>query len=287
MSRVLVAGCGYVGTALALLLLRRGHEVFGLRRDAAALPAGIGALAGDLERPESLPRADFDALVFCAGPRATDETSYRATYLAGLAHALDAFPAARVVFTSSTAVYAQSGGEWVDESSPTEPRHFSGLTLLEAERSLWQRRPDAVVLRLGGIYGPGRASLVDAVRRGEAICPVGREPFVNRLHQNDCAGALAHLVELEQPASLYLGVDDEPASRRRVMEWLAARLGVAPPRPLDGADPPTRRGYSNKRCSNARLRGSGYLLGFPTFRDGYGALLEDPGETDAPRSDIG
>lgn len=286
MARVLIAGCGYVGTALGLLLGRRGHEVFGLRRDAAPLPEPISRMSGDLDLPESLPRARFDVLVFTAGAFSSDEASYRQTYLTGLSHALDAFSAARVLFTSSTAVYGQSHGEWVDESTPTEPQHHSGRIMLEAERLLRIRHPDAIVLRLGGIYGPGRSSLVNRVRRGEATYPPG-DPFVNRFHRDDCAGALAHLIELERPDALYLGVDDDPATRRQVAEWIALCTGAPPPRQLSEGS--ARGGESNKRCSNARLRASGYTLRFPTFRDGYGALLgsEATGEADAAGPDPG
>ena len=173
------------------------------------------------------------------------------------------------MFTSSTAVYAQADGEWVDERSPTLPTAFNGRRLLEAEQLLFAHAPGGVVLRLGGIYGPGRTRLLERVRRGEASYPPGTPAWSNRIHRDDCAGALAHLLELPDPEPVYLGVDNEPTCRRTLLEWLAARLDAPAPRP-DPALPPPR---SNKRCSNARLCASGYRFRYPDFRRGYDASL--------------
>jgi len=242
------------------------------------LPDGAHALIASLDDPSALTagETDFDWLFFTAGPGETTELAYRRTYIEGLQNALRAFGggARRVLVTSSTAVYAQVDGERVDETSPTSPTHFSGRVLLEAESALWRARPDAVVLRLGGIYGPGRASMVESVRRGEATYVEGDESVVNRMHRDDCAGALAHLAELADGQRLYLGVDDEPATRREVLTFIASRLGAPPPQAVTREDRPRRRGASNKRCSNERLRSSGYRLLYPTYREGYGALID-------------
>lgn len=277
MARALIAGCGYVGSALGTRLAEEGHEVFGLRRNVDRLPPTIRPIAASLSESSTL-RAHamaFDWLFFTAGPDESTEAAYRLTYLQGLSSLLAVFgrDARRVLFTSSTAVYAQAGGEWVDEASETEPEHFSGRVLLEAEARLLELRPDATVLRLGGIYGPGRASLVEAVRRGDATYDSSDESWVNRMHRDDCALALAHLAGLEQPESLYLGVDDEPASRRQVLEFIAGELGSPAPRPATPGTRPRRRPASNKRCRNARLRASGYDLAFPSYRQGYRSII--------------
>lgn len=274
MSRALIAGCGYVGSALGALLAERGHEVWGIRRDVSALPRAIRPIAASLLEPASLAahRAPFDWLFFTAGSEGATEAAYRRTYLEALGNVIDVFgrDSGRALFTSSTAVYAPENGERVDELSPAEPTDFSGRVLLEAERLLGARHADAVVLRLGGIYGPGRASLLEAVLSGEARYDPEDPSPVNRFHRDDCAGALAHLAALDRPERLYLGVDDEPASRAEVVAFLAERLGVELPRALGDA---RRRGKSSKRCSNARLRASGYALAYPTYREGYGALV--------------
>jgi nucleoside-diphosphate-sugar epimerase len=276
-ARVLIAGCGDVGTALGLELARDGHVVFGLRRRADALPRPLVPVAADLRDPATLrdlPR-DCDALVYAAAADGFDDAAYRAAYVDGLAHVLHALgaPPGRLVYTSSTAVYAQADGSVVDEDSPATPAGFSGLRLLEGERLA--RDAGGVVLRLAGIYGPGRTRLVDQVRAGTATCPDGPATWTNRIHRDDCAGAIHHLLALRDPAPLWVGVDDEPAPLCAVLDWLAARLGVPPPRrvPPGGGDG-GRRERTNKRCSNARLRRSGWVPRHPTFRDGYAAMLD-------------
>lgn len=286
--RILIAGCGYVGTALGEALAASGHEVFGLRRRVETLPAAILPVAADLSRPETL-RAiptGADLVFYTAAAGGGDDASYRAAYVDGLRNLLDALaahPPRLVLFTSSTGVYAQEDGEWVDEDSPAEPVHFSGRRLLEGERLLAASGIGAVVLRLGGIYGPGRTRLIDSVRGGRAQTKPGVPVYTNRIHRDDCVGALVHLAFAESPAPLYLGVDHEPAEESEVLRWLAARLGVPAPReakPAREEMPPgavAQRGRSNKRCRNARLEASGYQFRFPSFREGYEAVLRGMG----------
>lgn len=297
--RVLIAGCGYVGSALALRLASEGDEVFGLRRRPLALGAGVVPLCLDLARPVpsgALPRA-LDAVVYAVGADAFDDAAYRAAYVDGLRHLLDGLraldaPPQRLVFVSSTAVYGQRAGERVDESSATEPAGFSGARVLEGERLALAGPVPAIVLRLGGIYGPGRTRLIDAVRAGTARLGPRADDFGNRIHRDDCAGALRHLLGLARPEPIYLAVDREPATERTVLAWIAERLGVPGPpaaapaseaaaegdaalqrAPASPARAPARpRG--SKRCSSDRLVASGYVFRWPTFREGYGALIE-------------
>jgi len=280
MSRVLIAGCGYVGGALAERLLVDGCQVWGLRRSVGALPRGVRRLVGDLTRPGALVDlpVGVDYAIYAAGAKVRDEAAYRATYLDGLGNLLRALSdmgerPRRVFFTSSTAVYGQKRGEWVDESSPTYPMGFPGEILLLAERLLLGSAFPATVLRLGGIYGPDRTRIIDRVRSGQASYPSGPPHYTNRIHRDDAAGALRHLMRLEDPESLYLGVDCEPADERDVYGWLAETMAVPPPRsPAEGeAEAPHRAG--SKRCRNARLLGSGFRFRYPSFREGYGALL--------------
>ena len=280
MARVLIAGCGYVGTALAERLVAEGHVVWGLRRHPEGLPPGVRPLAADLTDPGTLRNlpSGLECVVYTAAPDRLDDEAYRSIYVEGLSHVLDALRRQgqepwRIFFTSSTVVYAQANGEWVDERSPTEPVHFSGTRMLEAERLLLGSPFPATILRLGGIYGPGRVGRIERVRRGEAVCIDGPPTYTNRIHHDDCAGALQHLMAHPQPEDLYIGVDDEPADECAVLRWLATQLGVPPPRVERSADLGPRRQRGNKRCRNARLVASGYIFRYPTFRDGYGALL--------------
>jgi nucleoside-diphosphate-sugar epimerase len=280
MANILIAGCGYVGTALGLRLAAAGHVVWGIRRSAEGLPSGIRHVAADLTIPETLrelPPA-LDVVFYTAAPNGPDEAAYRAIYVDGLRYVLEALACQhqspqRVLLTSSTAVYAQLGGEWVDETSPTEPQHFTGRRVLEGERVLLDGPFPATVLRLGGIYGPGRTSLIERVRQGFATCRDGPPLYTNRIHRDDCAGALHHLMTLPQPDSRYIGVDHEPADYCDVLCWLAAQLGAPPPRVEASSGTDTRRHRTNKRCRHDKLIASGYVFRYPTFREGYAALL--------------
>ncbi|HYH45486.1 MAG TPA: NAD-dependent epimerase/dehydratase family protein, partial [Thermoanaerobaculia bacterium] len=256
--------------------------VWGLRRDPTGLPAQIQPLAADLADPSSLAvlPEGLEAIAYTAAAGASTEPAYQAAYVQGLANLLEALAARgeqirRVLFTSSTAVYGQSAGEWVDETSPTEPAGFSGRILLEAERVLARGPFPGIAVRLGGIYGPGRTRLLRQVLASEARLPA--EPaYTNRIHRDDCAGLLAHLLALAEPQLLYLGVDHDPADLRDVYLWLAEQLGSPPPQAAEPGASATgaRTRAGSKRCSNARLLASGYRFLYPTFREGYGELIE-------------
>jgi len=145
-----------------------------------------------------------------------------------------------------------------------------------------------VVLRLGGIYGPGRTRLIDMVRGGKATLPAGSK-LTNRIHRDDAAAAIVHLCTMDaEPAPLYLGVDNEPAELGEVLRFLAAELGLPQPASAEpasgvtagaggasGSGEPSRGG--NKRVSNALLRGTGFELEYPSFREGYRAILAGVG----------
>lgn len=270
MARVLIAGCGDVGTALGRLLAARGDTVFGLRRSRLEVP-GIEGIQADLTRPDTLGGLppDLDQVVYATAADGRDEAAYRAAYPDGLANLVRALASQgqaprRLVYVSSTAVYAQQQGEWVDEDSATLPTHFTGRAQLEAEAVARQAPWPATAVRFGGIYGPGRRALI---RRVEEGAPCRQGLYTNRIHRDDCAGVLAHLLALATPAELYVGVDDDPAPQCEVMDWLAGRLGVSAPAREAAGEP------AGKRCSNRRLRATGYEFIFPGFREGYGAML--------------
>jgi nucleoside-diphosphate-sugar epimerase len=145
--------------------------------------------------------------------------------------------------------------------------------VLEGERLLLEGPFPATVLRFGGIYGPGRTSLIERVRQGLATCRDGPPLYTNRIHREDCAGALQHLMTSPHPDEIYLSVDYEPADQCDVLRWLADQLGAPPPRVETPAEDDTRRQRTNKRCRNAKLVASGYVFRYPTFREGYAALL--------------
>lgn len=280
MATVLIAGCGYVGTALGSLLAADGHTVWALRRHPAILPPDVRQIAADLTVPETLqvlPPA-IEWVFYTAAPDVHDDAAYQRIYVEGVRNLLHALTERRVhprriFLTSSTGVYGESSGAWVDEESPATPHGFSGVRLLEGERLLLEGPFPATILRLGGLYGPGRASLVEQVRRGES--PI----YFNRIHRDDVVGALRHLMMLPRPAALYLGVDHEPTPLSVVLDWLAEALGAPPTRREGSSEIRAPRHPANKRCRNARLLASGYAFRYPTFREGYAALLT-PGPSD-------
>jgi nucleoside-diphosphate-sugar epimerase len=280
MANILIAGCGDVGSALGERLHADGHCVWGLRRNVETLPPSIQPFVADLAAPETLhafpPALDF--VFYTAASDAGSDEGYQRAYVDGPRNVLAALALQhqtirRIFFTSSTGVYAQSAGEWVDELSPTEPAHFSGLRMLEGERLLLDSPFPATIVRLGGIYGPGRTRLIQQVRQGEAVCRDGPPMYTNRIHRADCAGALHHLMTLAQPETLYLGVDHDPAEQKTVYHWLAQQLKVALPRTVPLGESQNRG--SNKRCRNTKLVNTGYVFRYPSFREGYAAVLAE------------
>lgn len=274
--RVLVAGCGYVGSALAERLALAGHTVWGLRRQSADLPDGVIPLAADLSHPGSLQDLPpgLDVVAYTAAADRSDERAYRAGYVDGILHLIRALQAQaqqpkRLLFTSSTAVYGQADGEWVNEESPVQSADFRGRILLEAERLMLGGPFPGTVLRLGGIYGPGRTRVIDQVRTGNASCSPGPPVYSNRIHRDDCAGILHHLMTLADAQDVYIGVDREPADLCTIRRWVAGELGAPMPQVRAGTEP----SRSNKRCSSERLVSSGFTFQYPTYREGLASLL--------------
>ncbi len=280
MARVLIAGCGYVGTELGLRLASERHAVWGLRRKTSGLPEPIQPLEADLSVASSLAGipADLDFVVYSVAPAGSDDLLYKAALVDGLRNLLGALRErsahpSRVVLVSTTAVYGQQGGEWVDEDTPEQPADFRGERALEGERLLRESSHPCSIVRFGGIYGPRRTGLLERVRTGRAVYREDPPHYTNRIHLADCVGVLRHVLALPDPASLYLGVDCEPVEERTVMTWLAGAMGAPPPRAAASGEQ-GRAPSGNKRCRNERLIASGYAFVYPSFREGYRALIE-------------
>ena len=288
MARILIAGSGDIGTELGVRLASDGHEVFGLRRDppkktpeVEGAAGGFWWLTADLTQPKTLAGlpGDLDYAVYTASADARSDIAYRRAYVMGLRNTIQMVKRTsprlvRFFYTSSTAVYGQEDGSRVNELSPTEPQHFSGKRVLEGERLLAGSELPHTIIRLGGIYGPNRTRLVDEVKRGEAVCFKGERYWTNRIHRDDCVGAVHHLMNLPGPAELYLAVDDEPADRCTVLAWIARRLGLPAPRVAGPGESAPKRTGGNKRCSNRLLKAAGYRFEYRTFREGYAAILD-------------
>lgn len=268
MKRALIAGCGDLGVRLARRLEGCDWSVHGLRRHPERLPPEIQPIRADLLDPSSLGPAagHWDAVVYQATPDERTPDAYRAAYVQGLQNLLQVCRADRLVFVSSTAVYGQDAGEWVDEQSPAEPSAFSGRILLEAEAL--SAAHGGLAVRFSGIYGPGRDYLIRSLQSGRACCRPAPPQWTNRIHSEDCAAVLAHLLELQAPAAVYCASDSCPASRCEVLDWLAAQLNL--PSPAREEDRTTGQG---KRVSNRRLVDSGFAFQYPDYITGYRELL--------------
>ena len=275
----LLAGCGDLGTEVALRLIAGGEVVLGLRRRARVLPPRVRGLSVDLttSTPE-LPPGSYERVAIVLTADGQDARAYRATYVDGLRRTLDALAARgasprRAVLVSSTGVYGDATGV-IDESSPVAPTRATHEILLEAEEVFTRSLPHGTVLRLSGLYGPGRSRFVESARRGEV-----EDRWTNRIHRDDAAAAVVHLLgagseepPTPDPAALYLGTDHLPAHALDVADEIRRLSGMPPlsPRPRVGED-------EGRRLRGDALRATGVHFTYPTYREGYAAVLAGAG----------
>ena len=288
-----ILGCGYVGTELGRQLLDAGHHVVGVRRSADGCKrladAGLEAVQADITNPDGLASIpDADWLIFAASSGGRGAAAARKIYVDGLETAVEAFGERgsspdRLVYTSSTGVYGDHDGGWVDESTPIEPTTEKTEVLAEAERIARETAAeygiDGTVARYAGLYGPDRYRLERYVEG-----PV-TEGYLNMTHRDDAAGAVRYLLETDQLRDdVLLVADDEPADKWTFADWLAAECGKPEPpkrtkeERIEAGDlsaAAKRRIRTSKRCSNDRLREIGYELSYPTYREGYQAAIEE------------
>jgi nucleoside-diphosphate-sugar epimerase len=293
--RVLIVGCGYIGLPLGAELVRLGHEVFGLRRNASAemelKAAGIQPLFTDvtkLEELKKLPR-EFDWVVNCVAAGG-DAENYRAVYFQGTCNVIEWLapnPPKKFIYTSSTSVYGQTDGSQVKESSPTEPISETSKILVETEKNLLdaaaQKKIPAVILRVAGIYGPDRGHWFKQFLKNKARIEGDGSRNLNMIHRDDLIGCIIAALKNGRAGEIYNAVDDEPVSQKNFFEWLGGTLGKYPPPSVpENSLEDRKRGVTNKRVSNRRLKMElGCQFKYPNFRIGYSAeilRLERAGE---------
>ena len=279
---VLIAGCGYLGRSVALRLRQAGHRVLALTRSEASAEAlrveGLEAWAGDMAEAgflASLPQ--WEAVVHCAASgRGGGVAEYRRVYVDGVRALMEARPGARWVFTSSSSVYAQIDGSWVTEESPAEPERETGRVLREAEDTVLAA--GGAVVRLAGLYGPGRSVLLRNFLLGESQIDVRVEPppapdgrWINQIHRDDAASAVVHAL-LAPLRGVFNASDFQPMTQREVYTALARRFG----RPLPPEGVPAlgrKRGWTHKRVRSEKLAATGWA---PRYRSWLNALDGDP-----------
>ena len=274
MANILIIGCGAIGTALANVLISQGHRVTAVRRNPPVSNGDIHYLRANINSRSDLEKVetDLDQLIFIVSADGRTEQSYRDVYETGLHNVLAKFASVPWIFVSSTSVYGQTQGEWVDEESVAQPDSLSSQLIRQAELRVTAINPQNIVLRFSGIYGRGREYLLNRAKQQPAI---QQNPpyFTNRIHQEDCVQVLAFLLEKKLTgtalAQYYLASDDDPAPMYEVMSWLAEQLKI--PKPT--INPVASDSSMNKRCSNQRLKALGYRFSYPGYQDGYAKLI--------------
>lgn len=280
MAKILIVGCGEIGTDLAYRLTNQGHSVIGLKRTPPlAGDQRIQYYTADIGMVETLDNLDTDFehifLILSADERT--EASYRKVYALGIGNLIAKFSQAASNpcwwMVSSSSVYGQTGGEWVDEQSEANPQTKTGQLIRAAEQTLVNRDKRNVVVRFSGIYGPGRDYLLRMAQQQPAIQKTPAY-FTNRIHVQDCVAVLEFLFNRRLAqiplAQYYLASDDDPAPQWEVMSWLAAQMHIAEP----AVKVPGKLIDCNKRCSNHRLKMLGYQFIYPGYKEGYSELLK-------------
>lgn len=281
-NSVLIVGCGDIGARVGSLLIPQGWQVAAVRRDSAKLPRAFDGYAADYAQPGSL---DFvaklqpDYVLTTFNPTERSVAGYRAGFtraMANLLVGLGSYRPRHIIAVSSTRVFAEHSGGWVDEGSPLSTEDPRAVAMVEAEQLLLASDHAASVVRFAGIYGAPGGRLMSRIARGE-LCSARSPRYSNRIHRDDCAGFLVHLLHLadagDRPEPVYIGVDDKPSLQFEVESWLAGVLDVEI-KPGSGA-PPSQQATSHKRCHNKALRASGYQLLYPDYRCGYSAVISE------------
>ncbi len=284
--RVLIVGCGYVGLPLGEELVRLGHEVYGVRRSAVGAEemtaAGIRPLVADVTKLAELAQlpGPFDWVVNCVSSSKGGVEEYREVYLQGTRNLmawLSQSPPKKFVYTSSTSVYGQTDGSAVKESSPTEPGSETARVLVETEKALVEAKGfPGVILRVAGIYGPGRGHLFLQYLKNEARIAGQGERIINMIHRDDLTGIITAALKNGRAGEVYNAVDDEPVAQIHFFRWLSETLGKwMPPFATEEENAGRKRGLTNKKIQNRKVKMElGYQFKYPNFRKGYTAEIK-------------
>lgn len=276
MAKVLIIGCGDLGTAIATRL-QLAHEVIGVRVSDKLLPNDMQTIQADVTKPKTLTILNSlapNVVIYCVSAGGASDEQYQAAYVTGLKNVLATQThnphLQHVFFVSSTRVYGQVTNAVLDEHTPAQPADFGGERLLEAENALKALPCKSTSMRLSGIYGEGRLYLVNMAK------DVNKWPkennWSNRIHRDDAAAFIAQMVEksLQQNniADCYIVTDNQPTPQYDVLKWLASRQGV------DASHIQTPNMTGGKRLSNQRMRDTGYQMQYADYQAGYAHILQ-------------
>ena len=271
----LVIGCGYLGAQLLRELTRTGWQATGVTLSESSAETlnreGLQVLATDLRTSDlqALTKNKPAVIIHCASSGKAGAAAYREIFFETTKRLIKEASFEHLIFTSSTSVYAQTDGSIVAETDPAEPERETGKILRETEEIVLARR--GTVLRLGGIYGPGRCIPLQKLLSGEAAMEGSGERIINSIHRDDAVSAFC-LAARQNLTGTFNVVDDTPVTQIEWHQWVCGQLGQPLP-PFVPRDLNRKRGWTSKKISNQKLRGLGWVLRCPSFREGVGELL--------------
>lgn len=269
-KKVLIVGCGYLGAAIAARLRDQGALVTAWVRSpetAATLSAeDFQVVTGDVAHPESWSSitTSFDMVVHSASSSRGGPDIYAQVYREGMRQIISHQPQARLLFVSSTSVYGQTSGEFVDETSPANPSTETGKILREAEEIAL--KANGIVVRASGIYGPDRGVLWQKFLKGEAVIEGDGLRWINQIHRDDLAAAIILLLN-QEATGIFNASDDHPTTYLEFYRWCAETTGHQMP-PFGPINTQRKRGLTNKRVSNQKLKSLDWTPRYPSFREG-------------------
>jgi len=271
LSSLLIAGCGYVGQQIAV---QHPGPSIGLTRSEKPDPAcpthtcdlsspgQVHAIAAAIGTP-------LHGIIHCAASgRGGGPDAYRSVYLEGARNLIAAFPDTPILFTSSTGVYPQADGETVTEFSPARPKRETARILRQTEDLILEN--NGIVLRLAGIYGPGRSIHLQRILNGSARLEADQPSrWLNQIHRDDAASAALHLIARDDArGGIFNGCDSTPLRQRECYQQLTEALGLPCPPEGEAATGSAKRGLTSKFVSNEKLLATGWRPRYPGFLEG-------------------
>lgn len=288
-SATLILGCGYIGTALAHDLAAQGKRVVAVKRDVSQQPfvhPNVAWRQGDVTQAQGLPweEGPYTDVVYSVSSSHGDSLAYEKAYVQGLQSVmphLKPLPSLRrFVYLSSTGVYGQNEGQWVDESMPIDPPGKNPQLLVQAENVVLEASQrwgiPGVVLRLSGIYGPNRCHALQRLLSGMVQLELPGDRWVNMIHQQDVVRTILATFIHGPAGSVFNVSDDCPVAQKELYEWIASEVGCPSPQWVHaGALKKNKRQVTHKRVSNQKIKSVlGVRLKYPTYREGYAALVK-------------
>ena len=282
----LIIGCGYLGFRVAKLWQQQSHTVIAMTRKSERLAwfseQGITGIVGDVTRPETLDQLpEADIVLVAVGMDRSMYSDVEAVYVGGLKNVLDKLPQPKhLIYVSSTGVYGDFGGQWVDESSTTQPLRPGGKACLKAEQLIGgsELASRSTLLRFAGIYGADRVPTKERIQSGDWK-KLSSDGFLNLIHVDDGAKIIDRIAQTEPAGETYLVSDGNPVLRREYYSYIAECLGVEQiPWSKTTVDPKAARSGSSKRISNKKLVEQFQVeFDYPHYRAGLKQAMADQG----------